>query len=167
MSIIVRDCVDADLPTVLEIHNEAVLNTTAIWNYAAADLASRRQVLADRRAKSYPFFVAEVEGEVAGYASFGDFRPHEGYHRTVEHSIYIDAKFRGRGIAAQLLPALMTAAENLDKHVMIGAVDATNTVSIRLHQKFGFVETGRLPQVGYKFGRYLDLLILQKILGRD
>src|ERR1700676_336634 len=87
MSLIVRDCTLADLPAILEIHNDAVLHTTSIWNYAPVDVENRAALLRDRRAKNYAFLVAEAEGEIAGYASFGDFRPHDGYYRTGEHSI--------------------------------------------------------------------------------
>jgi phosphinothricin acetyltransferase len=165
MSLIVRDCEEADIPAVLAIHNDAVLHTTAIWSYVPVDVDNRLALLRDRRAKGYAFFVVEDAGDIAGYAYFGDFRPHDGYHRTVEHSVYVDKGRRGQGIATLLLPPLIAAAQAIGKHAMIGAVEANNAASIRLHEKFGFVEAGRLREVGYKFDRYLDLLLLQKTLG--
>ena len=164
MTLTIRDATEADLPAILAIHNDAVLHGTAIWSVHPVDLANRRAVLADRAARGFPFLIADQGGAVAGYASFGDFRPHDGYFKTVEHSIYVHPDHQRQGVASRLLPALVEDARRLGKHVMVGGVDATNEASIRLHERFGFVETGRMPQVGFKFGRYLDLLWLQKIL---
>ncbi|MCW6508383.1 GNAT family N-acetyltransferase [Lichenifustis flavocetrariae] len=164
MPCMIRDARDADLPAILEIHNDAVLNTTAIWSVHPVDLANRAAILAERRAKGYPFLVA-VEGDtLMGYATFGDFRPHDGYFRTVEHSIYVHEQHRRKGVARLLLPRLIEAAASIGKHVMIGGIDATNQGSIALHEAFGFSVVGTLPEVGFKFGRYLDLLFMQKIL---
>lgn len=163
-SFLIRDAKDRDLPGILAIHNDAVLNSTAIWSVHPADLANRAAVLAERRARNYPFLVAAEGDAVLGYATFGDFRPHDGYFRTVEHSIYVDAAQRRRGIARALFPPLLDAARALGKHVMVGGVDATNAGSIALHEQFGFKAVGLLPQVGFKFGRYLDLLFMQRML---
>jgi L-amino acid N-acyltransferase YncA len=165
MGIIVRDCTEADLPAILAIHNDAILNTTAIWTYAPADLANRRALLAERRAKGFAFLVAADAEAIVGYASFGPFRPYEGYNRTVEHSVYVHKERRGQGIAGLLMPPLIAAATQLGMHAMIGAIEATNVASIRLHEKLGFAAAGRLPEVGYKFGRYLDLVLMQRMLG--
>ncbi len=162
---IIREAGESDLPAILEIHNDAVLNTTAIWSVHPVDLANRRAVLAERRAKRFPFLVA-VEGQtLLGYATFGDFRPHDGYFQTVEHSIYVHKDHQRKGVARALFPPLIAAAAALDKHAMVGGIDAANTGSIALHEQFGFEIVGRLPEVGYKFGRYLDLLFMQKRLG--
>ena len=163
-SVLVRDAQDDDLPAILAIHNDAVLNSTAIWSVHPADLANRAAVLAERRARGYAFLVASDRGEVLGYATFGDFRPHDGYHRTVEHSIYVVEAHRRRGVARALFPPLLDAARALGKHAMVGGVDATNAGSVALHERFGFRAVGLLPQVGFKFGRYLDLLFMQKML---
>ena len=160
----IRAAIESDLPAILAIYNDAVLNTTAIWNETPVDLENRRAWLAARAKAGFPVLVAEEEGRVAGYGSFGDFRPFEGYRVTVEHSIYVAADFRGKGFGAALLAALIDEARRLDKHVMIGGVDAANAISIALHAKFGFVEAGRLPGVGVKFGRPLDLVLMQKNL---
>lgn len=164
MSLTIRDAADADLPAILAIHNDAVLHGTALWTIEPSDLAGRRAVLADRRARGFPFLVCTIEGAVAGYGSFGEFRPHDGYVRTVEHSIYVDPEFRRRGIATALLLRLIEAARGLGKHVMIGAITADNDASIALHARHGFIETGRLPELGFKFGRALDLVFMQRML---
>ena len=113
-----------------------------------------------RRARRW---VSEGNG-AAGYGTFGEFRLHDGYRVTVEHSIYVAENTRGRGLGKALLAALIEEARRLDKRAMIGAIDATNELSLGLHRKFGFVEAGRLPGVGVKFGRPLDLVLMQKTL---
>ncbi len=161
---IIRDAIEADLPGILEIHNEAVANTTAIWSIHLVDLDNRRAFVADRQGRGLPFLVASERGAVLGYASFGDFRPHDGYFKTVEHSVYVNAHHRRRGIAASLMGPLIKRAAGLGKHAMIGGIDAANAASVSLHEAFGFERVGLLPQVGYKFGRYLDLLLMQRTL---
>lgn len=164
MTYLIRPASEDDLPAILAIHNDAVLNTTAIWSVHPADIANRRAVLLDRMDKGYAFLVALDRATLVGYATFGDFRPHDGYFKTVEHSIYVDRVNQRRGIASALLPPLIEAARAIGKHVMVGGIDATNAGSIALHERFGFATVGLLPQVGYKFGRYLDLLFMQKLL---
>lgn len=165
MSFAIRDAMDADLPRILEITNDAIENTTAIWNWTPATLETRRVWLNERRAKQFPVLVAVDEaGEVLGFGSFGEFRPHQGYLHTVEHSVYVDARTRRRGIGGALIEALIERARTLGKHAMIGGIEAGNTESIALHARLGFVETGRLPQVGRKFERWLDLVFMQRLL---
>jgi L-amino acid N-acyltransferase YncA len=164
MSPIVRAAAETDLGAILAIHNDAILSTTAIWYEKEADLESRRVLLADRRARDYPFLVADDGGEIVGYASFGDFRPADGYRHTVEHSIYVRRDRYRRGIGRLLMPPLMDAARVLGKHVMVGGIEASNEASLRLHARLGFVEVARMPEVGTKFGRWLDLVLMQKML---
>ena len=102
--------------------------------------------------------------EVIAFGSFGDFRAWPGYRFTVEHTLHVRADSRGRGIGTQLLRALMERASTLGKRVMIAGVDADNAASIRLHERLGFTRAGRLPEVGYKFERWLDLVFLQRAL---
>ncbi|MBN9530686.1 MAG: N-acetyltransferase [Alphaproteobacteria bacterium] len=163
---LIRDAHEDDLPAILAIHNDAVLTTTAIWNSTAVDLEDRRAWLAARRQAGYPVLVAEQAGEVAGYASFGDWRAWEGYRFTVENSIYIRADRRGRGIGSALLAPLVAAAGRLGKHVMVAGIEAGNAASIRLHHRHGFVQVGHFREVGEKFGRWLDLVFLQRTLAR-
>lgn len=161
----IRAATEADLPAILAIYNDAVLNTTAIWNDDIVDLDNRRAWFAARSAQDYPVLVAEAEGTVLGYASYGDFRPFQGYRFTVENSIYVAAEARGRGAGARLLAALTDHASAAGKHVMVAGITADNAISLRLHERQGFVETARMPELGFKFGRFLDLVFLQKRLG--
>ena len=120
---------------------------------------------ADRTTGGFPVLVArDADGCVIGYASYGPFRPHDGYARSVEHSIYVAPAAQGRGLGAQLLGALIRRACSAGLHVMIGGLEAGNTASLALHAKAGFVETARMPQVGAKFGRWLTLVFVQKLL---
>jgi len=162
--IVVRAAEEADLSAILAIYNEAVLKSTAIWNDNPVDLAERRAWYEARRAKHYPVLVADLDGMVAGYGSFGDFRPFEGYRFTVEHSVYVAHRARRQGIATRLMERLMDEARGLDKHVMVGGIASDNAASLALHARLGFVETARLPDVGYKFGRWLTLIFMQKLL---
>ena len=162
---IVRDASDDDLEAIRLIYNHAVAHTTAIWNEVVVDLDDRRRWAAARRASGFPVLVAEVEGEVAGYGSFGDFRAFDGYRHTCEHSVYVDERFRRRGAARVLVDELARRAAALGKHAMIAGIEAGNAASVALHADLGFVEVGRLPQVGRKFDRWLDLVFMEKILG--
>ena len=164
MTTIIRPATEADLPAILAIYNDAVVRTTAIWNDTPVDLANRRTWLQVRAAQGFPVLVAEEDALVVGYGSFGDFRPFEGYRFTVEHSVYVAEGVRRRGIASSLLAALEERARELGKHVMVAGIAADNEASIRLHQRFDFVETGRMAEVGFKFGRWIDLVLMQKTL---
>ena len=164
----VRAATTADAPAILDIYNYAVRETTAVWTETPASLDNRLALMAERTARGYPFLVAELAGGVvAGYATFGDFRHFDGYAATVEHSVYVGPQFHRRGVARALMPPLIDAARACGKHVMVGAIAADNEASIRLHAAFGFEKTGLMPQVGRKFGRWLDLLWMQKILSGD
>lgn len=166
---IVRDATEADLAGILAIYNDAVLTTTAIWNETVADLDNRRAWLADRGSKGYPVLVAvdEPGGEVIGYASFGDWRAFDGYRHTVEHSVYVRRDRRGGGIGPALLLPLIERARACGKHAMVAGIAGDNAASIRLHERLGFTTVGRMPEVGTKFGRWLDLVFMQLTLDGD
>jgi len=119
----------------------------------------------DRQKAGYPVLVAVNGAEgVLGYASFGDWRAWDGYRHTVEHSVYVRADQRGKGVGEALMHALIKRARRIGKHVMVAGIEARNAGSIRLHEKLGFEHVGHLKQVGTKFGGWLDLLFLQLIL---
>lgn len=164
MALLIREAEERDLPAVLALNNDEILNGTATWWREPVDLDDRKAHLATLRAKAYPFLVAERDGRFAGYASFNEFRPQHGFDRTVEHSVYVHPGHRRAGVGAGLLPRLIEGARALGKHAMVGGIDAANEGSLLLHRRFGFVETGRMPQVGHKFGRYLDLVFVQLLL---
>jgi L-amino acid N-acyltransferase len=164
MSLLIRDAVHGDLPAIRDIYNDAVLHTTAIWNEQPVDLGNRQAWFSARQAQSYPILVAIDDDQVVGYASFGDWRPFEGFRHTVEHSVYVRSDQRGKGLGPRLMEALIERAKTCDKHVMVAAIESGNQASIRLHERLGFITTGQMPQVGIKFGRWLDLTFMQLTL---
>lgn len=150
------------LSAIAEIYNDAVVNTTAIWNDAQVDVDNRRDWLAMRRAAGYPVLVAlDDDRRVLGYASFGDFRAFDGYRFSVENSVYVHNEARGLGVGRALMARLIGEAKGLGKHLMIAAIESGNEASLRLHAQLGFVESGRMAEVGTKFGRWLDLTWMQ------
>ena len=160
----VRDATQADLPRILAITNQAIAETTALWTIAPATLETRGAWMAERLAAGFPVLVAEADGAVAGFGSFGAFRPFDGYLHTVEHSLYVDPAWQGRGLGGALLAALARRAEAMGKHAMVAGIEAGNAASIRLHERAGFAACGTLPEVGQKFGRWLDLTFMTRRL---
>lgn len=165
MTYTIRDALLTDMPAVLEIYNDAVLNTTAIWNEQPVDLDNREAWFAARQTQGYPILVVVNDADqVLGYSSFGDWRPFEGFRHTVEHSVYVRADQRGNGLGPVLMQALIERAKTCDKHMMVAAIESGNAASIHLHERQGFIITGQMPQVGTKFGRWLDLTFMQLTL---
>lgn len=161
----IRDARPGDLPAIRDIYNDAVLNTTAIWNEQAVDLGNRQAWFSARQTQGYPVLVAvDAEDNVLGYASFGDWRPFDGFRHTVEHSVYVRSDQRGNGLGPLLMSALIERARAGGKHVMVAAIESGNAASIRLHERAGFAITGQMPQVGTKFGRWLGLTFMQLVL---
>lgn len=165
--IVVRDARAADAAAICAIYNHAVRETTAIWNDVEVDAANRAAWLAERQGAGFPVLVAEQGGAVVGYATYGPFRPHDGYRFTVENSVYVAEAARGGGIGRALMTALIERARKAGLHAIVAGIEAENAASIRLHAASGFVEAGRLPQVGTKFGRWLDLLFMQLTLDKS
>jgi len=163
-SALLRDAAEADLPAITAILNDAISNTTAVWSLKPTDLAERLGWWRARVDAGFPVLVALQDNAVVGFASYAQFRPWEGYARTVEHSIYVARSARRQGIGALLLDALVERATTAGLHRMVAGVDATNQGSIDLHLRAGFTEQGRLSEVGRKFDRWLDLLFLVRAL---
>jgi L-amino acid N-acyltransferase len=135
-----------------------------VYDYEPHTLEMRKQWFRIKEAQGYPVFVAEENGWVVGFSSIGPWRAWAAYKYSVENSIYVAADQRGKGIGKKLLEPLIEAAKQLDLHAIIAGIDATNEVSINLHRSFGFTEAGQFKQVGYKFGRWLDLTFMQLLL---
>lgn len=152
------------MAAVLAIYNDAVVNTTAVYDYAPRTLAAQMDWFAGKRAQGLPVLVADLGGEVAGFASFGPFRPWPAYLHSVENAVYVAPERRGQGVGTVLLGALIAEARRRGLHTMIAGIDASNRASLRLHEKCGFGEIGRFHEVGWKFERWLDLVMMQKML---
>jgi phosphinothricin acetyltransferase len=160
-TVLLRDATEADLPEIRDIYNHAVEHTTAIWNETLVDVENRREWFKARKGRGFPVIVAERNGKVAGYASYGDWRAFDGYRHTVEHSVYVEKDCRGLGIGEGLMRELIVRAAAAEIHVMIAGIEAENTASIRLHEKLGFRIAGTFSEVGIKFGRWLDLTCME------
>ena len=158
----ISDATEADIAGLAEIYNEVIATSTAVYSCDPVTVAERRDWWRARVGQGYPVLVARDARGVCGFSTFGDFRAWPGYRFTVEHTVHVRADGRSRGIGTRLVQALFPRAAALGKHVMIAGVDAANAASIRFHERLGFTQSGRLREVGYKFGRWLDLVFLQR-----
>lgn len=163
MAFEIRDAVVEDFADITAIYNEVLIRSTAIYSDQPAACEERIAVWRARIDQGYPTLVAEsTRGRrIAGFATFGDFRAWPGYRFTVEGTVHIDAGSRGQGVGTALLKALIERARLLEKHAMIAGVDAENEASLRFLGRYGFEQVGYLPEVGFKFNRFLDLVLLQ------
>jgi phosphinothricin acetyltransferase len=160
-----RDAEDGDLPRIVELVNAFLATTTTEWRETPYTLDDRRTWLAQHREAAEPVLVADVNGDVAGFACYSDFRDSAkwpGYRFVVEHTIHVAEQYWGTGIGRSLIDALRWRAEAAGKRVMVAAIDGENAGSIRFHERCGFVEVGRMPDIGFKFGRWLTLVFLQR-----
>jgi L-amino acid N-acyltransferase len=150
-----------DLPEILEIYNEVIRTSTAVYTEIEFTAERGAAWFDAKRAGGFPFIVAKDASGITGFGTFGDFRAPPCYQHSVEHSVHVRADRRGRGIGRQLVIELMNLAAAMHKHVMIAGVDADNAVSIKLHESLGFINVGHFHEVGFKFGRWLDLVFLE------
>src|SRR6266404_3248756 len=161
----VRPAADDDLRGILEIYNEAVLNTTATYDYEPRTLEHRTAWFEEHAKHNYPVFVAVNEdGNLAGWSALNRYHDRKGYQYTTENSVYVAAAQRGRGIGKLLMKPLIETARQRGIHAILAGIDADNEASIRLHASFGFVKVAHFKQVGFKFGRWLDVVYLELLL---
>jgi phosphinothricin acetyltransferase len=164
VAIHIREAKARDLVDMLTIYNEIILNTTTIYSYSPRSLSEQEAWLESRYRDGFPVFVVEDEGRVLGYTSYSHFRNWPGYANTMEHSIYLHQDARGRGLGRRLLERLIDHATEQGVHALIASVDSENEASLKFHKRLGFEEVACFKQVGYKFGRWLDLYFLQRLL---
>jgi L-amino acid N-acyltransferase len=150
---------------ILEIFNEAIVNSTALYDYKPRTPQMLASWFELKGRGNFPVIgVVSAGGELMGFGSYGTFRAWPAYKYSIEHSLYVAPQFRGQGVGKQLLQEIISAAGEQDYHVLIGGIDSQNAVSIGLHQRFGFQHAGTIRQAGFKFGRWLDLEFYQLIL---
>jgi len=150
---------------ILDVFNEAILNSTALYDYQPRTLQSMAGWFEAKRAGHFPVIgIEDADGALLAFASYGTFRAWPAYKYTVEHSVYVHKDHRGQGLGRMAMQHLIAAARQNDRHAMVGGIDAANTGSIALHERLGFKHVGTLPQVGFKFGRWLDLAFYQLLL---
>jgi phosphinothricin acetyltransferase len=163
---IIRKALQQDVPSILEIYNEVIASSTAIYADDPVSLDNRMAWFAQQEERGFPVLVATApEGDVIGFSAFADWRgAWPGYRHTVEHSVHVRRDRRGAGVGRRLIEALFPYAQALGKHVMIGGIDAANAASIRLHESLGFHQVAHFHEVGRKFDRWLDLVFMQRVL---
>ena len=165
MAVHLIDCDRARGAEILGILNDAIVNSTAVYDYKPRTMAMMDAWFDVKGRGNYPVIGAiDDEGRLLGFATYGTFRERPAYKYTAEHSVYVNRDFRGRGIGRTLLKALIERARAEDYHVLVGGIDADNAVSIELHKKFGFTFCGEIREAGFKFGRWLHLVFYQLIL---
>jgi len=160
----IRNASENDLPQLLDIYNDIIINTTAVYQYEVHTLQMRKEWFATKRQQGFPVFVAEDNELIVGFSTIGPFRQWQAYKYSVENSVYVASHQRGKGIGKLLMQPLIDVAMQMDMHTIVAGIDATNEVSLQLHKNFGFEEVAHFKQVGYKFNRWLDLKFLQLIL---
>ncbi len=167
MDILIRDARSGDYQAILDIYNDVVATSTAIYCDDFGDLAFMSGFIRGRENAGFPFFVAESAGEIVGYGSFGVFRPRPGYRFTVEHSVHARKDMRGKGVGGAVMAALITRAREDGYRVMLGAVDSDNAGSLDFHRRLGFEIHNALPEVGRKFDRWLDMTFVTLALNKE
>lgn len=162
---IIQCSFDRHAQAILDIFNEAILNSTGLYEYKPRTMDRMREWFGSKINSHYPVLGVENEtGMLVGFASYGMFRAWPAYKYSIEHSIYVHHDHRGQGIGTKLLKELIAVAGAQDYHVMIGGVDAENEASVALHVKLGFIHAGTIKQAGFKFNRWLDLSFYQLTL---
>lgn len=161
---LIRLAEEKDLEGILEIYNDAILNTTAIYNYKPYTIKDIQQWFADKKNNNFPVFVSITDNRVSGFVTYGPFRVRPAYKYSIEHSVYVHPEFRKRGLAKTLLTKIIAVARENNYHAIVAGIDADNKISVDLHKQFGFVEVGHIKEVGFKFNRWLDLTFMELVL---
>lgn len=164
---LIRHATAADIPAITGLFNALIPETTVTWRDEPATSDEVGTWFSERRDADHPVLVADEHGTLVGYTCWTEFRGgalFPGYRYTVENTIHVDRRHHGRGVGRTLLTALIDLAQQREIHVMVAGIDAANTASIAFHQALGFVEVARMPEVGRKFDRWLDLVLMQRIL---
>jgi L-amino acid N-acyltransferase len=153
-----------DLAQILAIYNEVIRNSTAVYTEEELTPARGESWFDAKMGQGFPLIVARDASGIAGFGTFGDFRAWPCYRHSVEHSVHVRSDRRGKGVGRALIRELLARATASSKHVMIAGIDADNAVSIGLHRSLGFASVGHFHEVGFKFGRWLDLVFMECIL---
>lgn len=162
---LIRQAVESDLPSLLAIYNYEVVNSVATFDMEPKNLEQRRVWFDEHNVGNHPLIVAEVEGRVVGYASLSSYRVKEAYAATVELSVYVDVAYRGKGVATMLMDAILEMARKDESiHLVVSVITGENEASVKLHEKYGFSYCGTVHQVGFKHGRYLDIVTYELIV---
>ena len=164
MKIKIRPYQTEDTQSILEIINHNILHSTSLYDYNIRSYEQQKAILEEKISKNFPVIVAELGGEVVGFGMYSEFRLREAYKFTVEHSVYVNKNFQGKGIGKLLLQELIHLAQKQKLHTMIAVIDSENQNSVEFHKKFGFETIGVFKECGYKFDRWLNTVFMQLIL---
>ncbi|MFC3885829.1 GNAT family N-acetyltransferase [Bacillus songklensis] len=159
----IRKAKQEDLPVLVSIYNQAILNTTATFDFTPVSIEDRQSWFDEHKGR-FPLIVAEEGNIVMGYASLSRYHSKEAYNRTVEISIYIDERHQGKGVGKQLLAHIIELGKTLGYHVIIACITKGNNTSVKLHEQYGFIKCGEMREVGFKFNSWQDVLYYQLIL---
>lgn len=157
----IRHGEEKDLIDILEIYNEAILNTTAVYTYKTQTLEERKNWFDNKISEGYPVYVFEYNNSVVGFATFGPFRPWQAYKYTIEHSVYVKKESRGKGIGISLLKEIIKDANKRGFATLVAGIDSANSGSINIHKKLDFKYSGTIKKAGFKFNKWLDLAFYQ------
>jgi phosphinothricin acetyltransferase len=157
----IREAVEKDLMDILEIYNDAILNTTAIYAYKPHTLDDRKQWYEKKKEDGHPLLVFEQNDKVIAFATYGSFRSYPAFKYTIEHSVYVHKDYRNLGVGKKLLKELIDIANRDEYATMVACIDSLNENSIKIHEKFGFKYSGTVTKAGFKFGKWLDLAFYQ------
>ncbi len=164
MSFLIRNYQKSDTPAILDIINDSILNTSHNYDYEPKTLAEVEKLFEEKIKDGFPILVGEIGGEITGYATFGRFRAKPGYDKTIEHSIYLNKNAQSKGLGTEMMRQLIQIATEMGFHVMIAGMDSENLGSYQFHERLGFKEVARFSEVGFKFGKWLNLVFMQLIL---
>ncbi|MDP4125328.1 MAG: N-acetyltransferase family protein [Bacillota bacterium] len=157
----IRQAVENDLERILEIYNDAILNTTAIYTYDVQSLRDRKVWFHNKRREELPVLVFEENNSILGFATFGPFRAWPAYKYTVEHSVYVHPIYRNHGVGTALVKEVIRIADERGYATLVAGIDAFNENSIKMHLKLGFEHSGTIKKAGFKFNQWLDLVFYQ------
>ncbi len=152
---------EKDIPEVLEIYNDIILTSKAVYRYEIQSLDEKKKWFSDQQALGNPLFVYDDNGMVAGFATYSQFRPYPGYKYTMEHSVYVHKDRYQKGIATNLMLKLIEKAKEQGVKTLVAGIDGENIGSIKAHEKLGFEYAGTIKNAGYKFEQWLDLVFYQ------
>ena len=164
MKIEIRPYQTEDTQAILDILNYNILHSTSLYDYKTRSYEQQKALLEDKLNKGFPVIVAELEGQVAGFGMYSEFRLREAYQFTVEHSVYVNERFQGQGIGKVVLQELIDLARKKNIHTMIAVIDSENQNSVLFHEKFGFETVGVFKECGFKFDRWLNTVFMQLLL---
>lgn len=162
--LLLRDAIINDVPSILDIVNHEILNSTVLYEYDTRTISQQQKWFAEKKNQGWPVVVAEQNKCLVGFGTYGLFRQRIAYQNSVEHSVYVHKDFRGKTIGHQLMTELVNRAKKQEYHTMVAGIDSTNQDSVEFHRKFGFEMVGTFKEVGFKFNRWLDVVFIQLML---